>query len=195
MYEYLNGVVVDINPAYIVIDVNGVGYLVNVANPYSFKPDEKQKVYVHQAVSETENTLYGFKKYADKELFLNLLKVKGIGPKSALAILANDDHQGFIRAVNSDDVNYLKKFPKIGPKAAKQIILDLKGKVTSKEPSGPLFEMPTTTNNTLDEAIEALAALGYSERELKKITPKLDELSNQTTDQYISAGLKLLMKG
>lgn len=195
MYEYLNGVVVDINPAYIVIDVNGVGYLVNVANPYSFKPDEKQKVYVHQAVSETENTLYGFKKYVDKELFLNLLKVKGIGPKSALAILANDDHQGFIRAVNSDDVNYLKKFPKIGPKAAKQIILDLKGKITSNEPSGPLFEMPTTTNNTLDEAIEALAALGYSERELKKITPKLDELSNQTTDQYISAGLKLLMKG
>ncbi|AZP91013.1 Holliday junction branch migration protein RuvA [Pediococcus acidilactici] len=195
MYEYLNGVVVDINPAYIVIDVNGVGYLVNVANPYSFKPDEKQKVYVHQAVSETENTLYGFKKYVDKELFLNLLKVKGIGPKSALAILANDDHQGFIRAVNNDDVNYLKKFPKIGPKAAKQIILDLKGKITSNEPSGPLFEMPTTTNNTLDEAIEALAALGYSERELKKITPKLDELSNQTTDQYISAGLKLLMKG
>lgn len=195
MYEYLNGVVVDINPAYIVIDVNGVGYLVNVANPYSFKPDEKQKVYVHQAVSETENTLYGFKKYADKELFLNLLKVKGIGPKSALAILANDDHQGFIRAVNNDDVNYLKKFPKIGPKAAKQIILDLNGKITSNEPSGPLFEMPTTTNNTLDEAIEALAALGYSERELKKITPKLDELSNQTTDQYISAGLKLLMKG
>ena len=195
MYEYLNGVVVDINPAYIVIDVNGVGYLVNVANPYSFKPDEKQKVYVHQAVSETENTLYGFKKYVDKELFLNLLKVKGIGPKSALAILANDDHQGFIRAVNNDDVNYLKKFPKIGPKAAKQIILDLKGKITSNEPSGPLFEMPTTTNNTLDEAIEALAALGYSERELKKITPKLDELSTQTTDQYISAGLKLLMKG
>ena len=195
MYEYLNGVVVDINPAYIVIDVNGVGYLVNVANPYSFKPDEKQKGYVHQAVSETENTLYGFKKYVDKELFLNLLKVKGIGPKSALAILANDDHQGFIRAVNNDDVNYLKKFPKIGPKAAKQIILDLKGKITSNEPSGPLFEMPTTTNNTLDEAIEALAALGYSERELKKITPKLDELSNQTTDQYISAGLKLLMKG
>lgn len=195
MYEYLNGVVVDINPAYIVIDVNGVGYLVNVANPYSFKPDEKQKVYVHQAVSETENTLYGFKKYVDKELFLNLLKVKGIGPKSALAILANDDHQGFIRAVNNDDVNYLKKFPKIGPKAAKQIILDLKGKITSNEPSGPLFEMPTTTNSTLDEAIEALAALGYSERELKKITPKLDELSNQTTDQYISAGLKLLMKG
>lgn len=195
MYEYLDGVVVDINPAYIVIDVNGVGYLVNVANPYSFKPDEKQKVYVHQAVSETENTLYGFKKYADKELFLNLLKVKGIGPKSALAILANDDHQGFIRAVNNDDVNYLKKFPKIGPKAAKQIILDLKGKITSNEPSGPLFEMPTTTNNTLDEAIEALAALGYSERELKKITPKLDELSSQTTDQYISAGLKLLMKG
>ncbi len=195
MYEYLNGVVVDINPAYIVIDVNGVGYLVNVANPYSFKPDEKQKVYVHQAVSETENTLYGFKKYVDKELFLNLLKVKGIGPKSALAILANDDHQGFIRAVNNDDVNYLKKFPKIGPKAAKQIILDLKGKITSNEPSGPLFEMPTTTNNTLDEAIEALAALGYSERELKKITPKLDELNNQTTDQYISAGLKLLMKG
>jgi Holliday junction DNA helicase RuvA len=195
MYEYLNGMVTDVNPAYIVIDVAGVGFLVNVANPYSFELNTKQKVFVHQAVSESDQTLYGFKKHEDKELFLNLLKVKGIGPKSALAILANDDHTGLINAINNDDVNYLKKFPKIGPKAAKQIILDLKGKVTVENEVGTLFEESGTMNLALDEAIEALIALGYSEREVKKLTKQLSDSSAQSTDQYISAGLKLLMKG
>jgi Holliday junction DNA helicase RuvA len=195
MYEYLNGIVVNVNPAYIVVDVNGVGFLVNVANPYSFKLDVEQKVFVHQAVSENDQTLYGFKKAEDKELFLNLLKVKGIGPKSALAILANDDHTGLINAINSDNVSYLKKFPKIGPKAAQQIILDLKGKVTVENEVGTLFELPTTSNTALDEALEALVALGYSEKEVKKLSKKLGEETDNTTDQYISSGLKLLMKG
>lgn len=195
MYEYLDGVVVNVNPAYIVVDVNGVGFLVNVANPYSFKLDAKQKVFVHQAVSENDQTLYGFKKAEDKELFLNLLKVKGIGPKSALAILANDDHTGLINAINNDDVSYLKKFPKIGPKAAQQIILDLKGKVAVENEVGTLFDLSTTSNQALDEALEALIALGYSEKEVKKLTKKLSEQTDRTTDQYISSGLKLLMKG
>ncbi|RXI21263.1 Holliday junction branch migration protein RuvA [Pediococcus pentosaceus] len=195
MYEYLDGVVVNVNPAYIVVDVNGVGFLVNVANPYNFELDAKQKVFVHQAVSENDQTLYGFKKAEDKELFLNLLKVKGIGPKSALAILANDDHTGLINAINNDDVSYLKKFPKIGPKAAQQIILDLKGKVAVENEVGTLFDLSTTSNQALDEALEALIALGYSEKEVKKLTKKLSEQTDRTTDQYISSGLKLLMKG
>ncbi|MEE6679346.1 Holliday junction branch migration protein RuvA [Pediococcus pentosaceus] len=195
MYEYLDGVVVNVNPAYIVVDVNGVGFVVNVANPYSFELDAKQKVFVHQAVSENDQTLYGFKKAEDKELFLNLLKVKGIGPKSALAILANDDHTGLINAINNDDVSYLKKFPKIGPKAAQQIILDLKGKVAVENEVGTLFDLSTTSNQALDEALEALIALGYSEKEVKKLTKKLSEQTDRTTDQYISSGLKLLMKG
>ncbi|TLQ05398.1 Holliday junction branch migration protein RuvA [Pediococcus stilesii] len=195
MYEYLNGTVVDITPSYIVVDLNGVGFLVNVANPYSFKINESQKVFVYQAVSETDLTLYGFKKKEDKELFLNLLKVKGIGPKSGLAILANDDHTGLINAINNNDVNYLKKFPKIGPKAAQQIILDLKGKVATNDEEGTLFQVSGTSNSALDEALEALIALGYSEREVKKLTKALEQGASKTTDQYISAGLKLLMKG
>ncbi|KRN94351.1 Holliday junction branch migration protein RuvA [Pediococcus stilesii] len=195
MYEYLNGTVVDITPSYIVVDLNGVGFLVNVANPYSFKINESQKVFVYQAVSETDLTLYGFKKKEDKELFLNLLKVKGIGPKSGLAILANDDHTGLINAINNNDVNYLKKFPKIGPKAAQQIILDLKGKVATNDEEGTLFQVSGSSNSALDEALEALIALGYSEREVKKLTKALEQGASKTTDQYISAGLKLLMKG
>lgn len=195
MYEYLNGTVVDINPAYIVVDVNGVGFLVNVANPYAFKMNEQQKVFIYQSVSETDLTLFGFKRADDKALFLNLLKVKGIGPKSALAILANDDHTGLINAINNDDVNYLKKFPKIGPKAAQQIILDLKGKITTEVEVGTLFNPVNGMNSQLDEALEALIALGYSEREVKKLTKKIDQETTKTTDQYISDGLKLLMKG
>ena len=112
-----------------------------------------------------------------------------------MAILANDDHTGLINAINNDDVSYLKKFPKIGPKAAQQIILDLKGKVAVENEVGTLFDLSTTSNQALDEALEALIALGYSEKEVKKLTKKLSEQTDRTTDQYISSGLKLLMKG
>ena len=197
MYEYLNGLVVEAKTAQIVVDVNGIGFLVSVANPYSFKLNQTQKIFVYQSVSENDQSLFGFKSSDDKELFLNLLKVKGIGPKSALAILAADDHAGLVNAINNDDVNYLKKFPKIGPKAAKQIILDLKGKVTtnSLDVENLFSNAPVSDNKEIDEALAALVALGYSQKEVNKLAKSLAKQPQQTTDQYISAGLRLLMKG
>ncbi|GEP19434.1 Holliday junction branch migration protein RuvA [Pediococcus argentinicus] len=195
MYEYLKGIITVITPAYVVVEVQGVGYQVNVANPYHFKQDEQVMMYVYQAVSETDLSLFGFDRPEDKDLFLNLLRVKGIGPKSALAILANDDHSGLINAINNDDVNYLKKFPKIGPKAAQQIILDLKGKISSEGVSGNPMGESTPVGGPLEEASEALLALGYSAKEVTKVKKQLKQLDIDTTDQYISEALKLLMKG
>ena len=129
MYEYLRGVITEVTPYYIVVDVNGVGYQVYVANPFKYEHVE-QKVFVYQAVRDNDISLYGFKNSSEKQLFLKLLDVSGIGPKSALAILANDDNRGLINAINSDDDGYLTKFPGIGKKTAKQIILDLKGKLS-----------------------------------------------------------------
>lgn len=195
MYEYLKGIITVITPAYVVVEVQGVGYQVNVANPYHFKQDEQVTMYVYQAVSETDLSLFGFDRSEDKDLFLNLLRVKGIGPKSALAILANDDHSGLINAINNDDVNYLKKFPKIGPKAAQQIILDLKGKISSEGVSeNPMGDI-ASVGGPLEEASEALLALGYSAKEVTKVKKQLKQLDIDTTDQYISEALKLLMKG
>jgi len=123
MFEYLNGLISIGTPSYIVVDVQGVGYKVQVANPYRYEEKQTAKVYVEQVVRDNEESLYGFYDANEKNIFLHLISVSGIGPKSALAILAGQDLQGLIHAIENDDVKYLTKFPKIGKKTAQQIIL------------------------------------------------------------------------
>lgn len=200
MYEYLRGVIAEVTPYYIVVDVNGVGYQVYVANPFKYEEDEhvEQKVFVYQAVRDNDISLYGFKNSSEKQLFLKLLDVSGIGPKSALAILANDDNRGLINAINSDDDGYLTKFPGIGKKTAKQIILDLKGKLSDVD-----SDMLTGQDNLdldlnasspyLKESLEALRALGYTKTEVKRISKKLEKYDGKSTDDYLRQGLRLLM--
>ena len=197
MYEYLRGVITEVTPYYIVVDVNGVGYQVYVANPFKYEEDEhvEQKVFVYQAVRDNDISLYGFKNSSEKQL---LLDVSGIGPKSALAILANDDNRGLINAINSDDDGYLTKFPGIGKKTAKQIILDLKGKLSDVD-----SDMLTGQDNLdldlnasspyLKESLEALRALGYTKTEVKRISKKLEKYDGKSTDDYLRQGLRLLM--
>ena len=200
MYEYLRGVITEVTPYYIVVEVNGVGYQVYVANPFKYEEDEhaEQKVFVYQAVRDNDISLYGFKNSSEKQLFLKLLDVSGIGPKSALAILANDDNRGLINAINSDDDGYLTKFPGIGKKTAKQIILDLKGKLSDVD-----SDMLTGQDNLnldlnasspyLKESLEALRALGYTKTEVKRISKKLEKYDGKSTDDYLRQGLRLLM--
>lgn len=201
MYEYLIGTITQVFPAYIVVENNGIGYLINVANPFRFKSDEtkREKIYLHQIVRENEIALYGFSDFNEKQLFLKLISVSGIGPKSALAILANEDHKGFVSAVNNDDDAYLTKFPGIGKKTAKQIILDLKGKLEGLESGKPLKGqqdleiVAEQTSPYLKEALEALLALGYTKTEVKKTGRKLLDFKGDSTDEYLRQALRLMM--
>lgn len=201
MYEYLIGTITQVFPAYIVVENNGIGYLINVANPFRFKSDEtkREKIYLHQIVRENEIALYGFSNFNEKQLFLKLISVSGIGPKSALAILANEDHNGFVSAVNNDDDAYLTKFPGIGKKTAKQIILDLKGKLEGLESGKPLKGqqdleiVAEQTSPYLKEALEALLALGYTKTEVKKTGRKLLDFKGDSTDEYLRQALRLMM--
>jgi len=174
MYEYLHGTVAAVYPDHVVIDVNGVGYLVNTANPYRYAAnDDPITIYVYQAVSDSAQTLYGFVDYAEKQLFLKLINVNGIGPKSALAILANPDHQGLMLAIKTNDVSFLTKFPGVGKKTAGQIVLDLQGKLDDLEPAGsadlftPEVAGSTGDNPKLEDEIAALNALRYKEAAVK----------------------------
>lgn len=201
MYEYLTGTITQVFPAYIVVENNGIGYLINVANPFRFKSDEnkQEKIYLHQIVRENEIVLYGFSDFNEKQLFLKLISVSGIGPKSALAILANEDHNGFVSAVNNDDDAYLTKFPGIGKKTAKQIILDLKGKLGGLERGEPLKGqqdleiVAEQASPYLKEALEALLALGYTKTEVKKTGRKLLDFKGDSTDEYLRQALRLMM--
>ena len=162
--------------------------------------ESQQKVYLYQAVRDNDISLYGFKNKVEKQLFLKLLNVSGIGPKSALAILASDDLSGLVTAINNDDDGYLVKFPGIGKKTAKQIILDLKGKLADlgnldqlQGQQGLALDL-AAENQYVTESLEALLALGYTKTELKKLKPKLLDYQASSTDEYLRYGLKLLMR-
>ncbi|AYE37708.1 Holliday junction branch migration protein RuvA [Companilactobacillus zhachilii] len=197
MFEYLNGLIATVTPSYIVVDVKGVGYKVQVANPYRYEEKQEACVYVEQVVRDNEQSLYGFYDLNEKNIFLHLISVSGIGPKSALAILAGQDLQGLIHAIENDDVKYLTKFPKIGKKTAQQIILDLSGKFTA-EGQMTLGETPvefsTGGNQELEDGLAALESLGYSTREIGKVKSQLEKEHLKSADEYLRAGLKLLSK-
>ena len=200
MYEYLIGTVTDVQPDYIVVDVHGVGYRIQVANPYSFDAaQESTKVYVYQAVRDDAISLFGFHSRDEKRLFQKLLNVSGIGPKSALAILANPDHQGLVEAIVNNNVNYITKFPGIGKKTASRIIIELQDKVDSLLPTfnlEPQIANPSVGEEEisaeLKDALAALKALGYTERDVKRARKELVKESSLTTDQYIRRGLSFL---
>lgn len=204
MYEYIKGLVTFVSPYYIVVETNSIGYQVAVANPFLYKLDERKEVtvYLYQVVREDSLTLYGFTNLEEKQLFIKLISVSGIGPKSALAIMASEDHSGLVSAIESADSTFLTKFPGVGKKTAQQMILDLKGKlsdivVTGLSGQDVLFsieEMENSEEKYLEESLEALSALGYSERELKRISKELAKTHGHSTDDYLRQGLKLLMK-
>ncbi|HZK22724.1 MAG TPA: Holliday junction branch migration protein RuvA, partial [Atopostipes sp.] len=116
MYEYIKGTVEEVNPSYLVLDNNGIGYHVLMANPFRLASQLKKDttVYIYYGVSQDDVRLYGFINKEEKELFLKLIGVSGIGPKSALAILAAEDHVGLIQAIEEENVKYLQKFPGVG---------------------------------------------------------------------------------
>ena len=179
MFEYIIGKVTDIKPNGIVLENNGIGYFIFVSNPYIFNIKEEYKVYIYEHILENEDSLYGFKTSKDKELFLKLISVKGLGPKMTLPLLVED--QSIESAIEREDITYLKKFPKIGDKLAKQIVLDLKGKLSKDE-----------NIKTNDELKEALLGLGYKEKEIKNVISKVD--NSLSIEEQIKVSLKLLLK-
>lgn len=184
MYGYISGQIKEVESSYIIIDNNGIGYLIFVPNPYEFLIDNSYTVYTYCNVKEDEYSLYGFKTKEEKELFLKLISVKGLGPKMALPIIATGSISGIIDAIDRENILYLKKFPKIGDKVARQIILDLKGKLVSKT------DEPQTGN--FDELTEALKSLGYKANDIHKVTKYLK--ASDDIEVQIKEALKLLLK-
>ena len=183
MFEYIKGKIEEIESGYIVLDNNGLGYQIFTASPYSFEIGKEYKVFVYEQIREDENTLYGFKTKEEKEMFLKLIDVKGLGPKMAIPMLSDGSTNGIIDAIERENILYLKKFPKIGDKIARQIILDLKGKLVSKEDS--IMQKD-------DELTDALKALGYKPADIKRVLPKID--NSLDIENKIKQALKLLLQ-
>ena len=188
MYWYIKGKITKISPKYIICDNNGIGYLIIVGNPYNFKLNEEYTIYTYQSVREDAIELYGFMKEDEKELFLKLISVSGIGPKSALSILAAGTVKEIINAIESRNDAYLRKFPGVGQKSSQQIILDLKGKLAFAEEEDGIIK----SSSKLTDVEDALIALGYSKKEITKIISKLD--STKDVGVLVKEALKQLVK-
>lgn len=184
MLNYIIGNIDSIMKDSIVLESNKIGYKIYSPNPYSYKLNEEIKVYVYLHIKDDGLTLYGFREEEEKTLFMKLLSVTGIGPKSAIAILATGSVNTIVQAINKGDSKYLCKFPGIGTKSAQQIILDLKGKVTSESYHGNYI--------VLDEVHEALQALGYSDKDINKVLPLLD--TTKETSSLVKDALALILR-
>lgn len=199
MYAYIKGTLTVLNPTHVVLEASGVGYEIQTPNSYRFQKYKDQEILIHTSliVREDAQLLYGFINQEEKDMFLSLIKVTGIGPKSALAILASSSPNDVKIAIENENDAYLTKFPGIGKKTARQIVLDLKGKVqVTEEDSSQLFNVDQ--NNPQDsaivkEALLALEALGYSKRELNKVEKTLDKESFESIDDAVKRGLQLLI--
>lgn len=182
MIDFLDGKIAIINPEYVSILVNGIGFKVFTPNPYVFKEDENIRIYVYNHVREDEYSLYGFKTIEERDMFLKLLNVKGLGPKVGMTILASSTIDGLVDAIDRENILYLQKFPKVGQKLAKQIILDLKGKLVSKEKVEVVNE----------ELNEVLSSLGYKTNDIKRVIKDVD--SSLPIENQIKEALKLLVR-
>jgi Holliday junction DNA helicase RuvA len=201
LIEFVRGYVDYVCPEYIVIDNNGVGYQIFTPNPFSFQEnrDTIVTVYTYQYVREDIVALYGFRTREERMLFAKLLQVSGIGPKGGLAILAAGQPEQLVEAIEQENEAFLCKFPGVGKKTARQMILDLKGKlaaVTATPHSRIVFQQEEAAPlhaAALEEAIAALKALGYGEREIQKVMPALSK-ENLSTEQYVKLALQQLLK-
>lgn len=202
MIAYIKGRIETVIPEAVHVETQGVGYEIVCANPFVFQEQigEVVKIHTYHHVREDSQTLYGFKHTDEKMLFSKLLNVSGIGPKGALAIVGSVNVSEFAAAIEREDEKFLTSFPGVGKKTARQMILDLKGKLPVEfEISDGIFglekEQETEKmNQAMEEGLEALRSLGYSERELKKIMTSLKKENPATADDVVRRGLALLLQ-
>ena len=192
MYYYLKGTIVEQGENYIVIDVGGIGYQVLVMHPLDFPLFELCLVYIAHIVREDEEYFVGFKDLQEKKVFNQLISVKGIGPRTALTALRGISIDEFITCIQNEDIKRLKKLEGIGPKAASQIILDLKGSLSD---FGVVASKNTKKglNKAQEDALLALKSLGFKVKEIEECFEKIND-DNLSTEQYVTLALRMMRR-
>ncbi|SDN09989.1 Holliday junction branch migration protein RuvA [Vreelandella arcis] len=202
MIGRLQGQLIDKQPPWIVVDVQGVGYELEasmttlVALP---SVGEQVFLYTHLSIRDDAHLLYGFGRAHERALFRALIKVNGVGPKLALGILSGMDEDAFMRCVRDDDSKALTKLPGVGKKTADRLIIEMRDRFPEWEngQDGSLLleasNGQSATRNSVADAEAALVSLGYKLTEASKMLADLD--SSQSTEALIKAALTQRMKG
>lgn len=182
MYFSFQGTIAEKGPDYVVIEVGGVGYQVYVPHVEDYVSGQNAKIYVYDVVREDENYLAGFSSLEEKKAFLLLISAKGIGPRTALNALSATRAAELFRAIGANNVAFLKHLPGIGSKAAAQIILDVRGKLSFESKTNP---------TQYKEVRDALKRLGFRVKEIDNVLASIS-VPGARNEEILRLALKKL---
>jgi len=196
MIDYIKGAIAELNPAYAVIENHGIGYMLNISLSTFDVLSRSEKgdvmLYVHEAIREDAHLLYGFATKREREAFLLLISVSGVGPNTARMVLSSMSVEEFSQAVTANNVALFKSVKGVGGKTAQRIIVDLKDKI---KPTGDtlLNQTSPATSEAFDEALAALVMLGFSTQASQKALKSLfASHPSLTVEQAIKQALKMM---
>ena len=195
MYDYISGDIIELSPAELILDNNGIGYKFQISlNSYSkFREHSKAKIYIHHHLREDEELFYGFFTKEERHIFTLLISVSGIGPNTARMMLSSMTPEEIQGAIISGDVNTIKSIKGIGLKTAQRVIIELKDKIIKGASSGSDIIFDSQSNNIRNEATSALVLLGFSKNNIEKVlSATLKSKPNATLEELIKLALKQL---
>ena len=185
---------------HVIIDVNGVGYRLHIplSTFYSLPEEGEISLFTHTHVREDALLLYGFLSMEEKELFVTLIGISGVGPKLAVNILSNIPAPDLKRAIAAEDVKRLSGLPGIGKKTAERLVLELKDKIGHLEEEAgdesPGLSSGKTTDLLIDDVLSALVNLGYKEAQARKVLENMELPPGATMENILKGALKVLVK-
>ena len=193
MYEFIKGKITELNPAYVIIDNNGVGYYISISlQTYSeLLEKEKEKLFIHHVVREDAELLFGFISTNERAVFRQLISVNGVGVSTARIMLSSLTSEEIKGAILTGNVSVLKSVKGIGLKSAQRIIVDLKDKIGKVDEDQQIFL--EQSNTIKDEALSALVTLGFPKKLAEKAIEKLlQEDKDLTIEEVVKKALKSL---
>ncbi len=193
MYEYISGSVSELTPTYVVLDNGGMGYMINITlTTYSYLQSKGDaKLYIFESIREDAHVLYGFAQRRERELFLLLISVSGVGANTARMILSSIPTVELEQTIATENVAMLKAVKGIGAKTAQRIIVDLKDKIKCTDST--LIVKTTDTNVVYEEAVAALVMLGFAQNQSQKVVKQLlDSTPNMSVEVAIKNALKMM---
>ena len=185
MIYSLRGKIVDKSKETIAVDIGNIAYEVFITRIEDFRLNEDVYIYTYEVLSQDDHYLVGFTSKLEKSAFISLISVKGIGPKTAITALSATTPDELFKAIQASNTTYLKKLPGIGPKAAAQIILDLKGRLADTNTKGDLHQY--------DEVRAALRSLGFKAKDIDDTLAKINE-PNASNEEILRLALRQLGK-
>lgn len=193
MFEFIKGNIIQLTPAFVVVETGNIGYFMHISlNSYSkLKEGEQVKLYVHQVIREDANELFGFVDEHERFVFRSLISVSGVGPNTARMILSSLTPPEISAAITSGDVRTLKAVKGIGEKSAQRMIIELKDKLGKTAEIANIFSPQDNTNR--QEALSALIMLGFAKNAIEKVLEKvIQENPAISIEQLVKLSLKRL---